>query len=145
MSGRLPRKYACRVERISGTQTYATGVEDIATFNATAIDVGGMALSNGIIIKRSGLYVVQGQGFWDANAVGYRQVRLTTAAAEWGRSAAQPNTTAGVATIMPVSGLALLNAGDTVSLACVQTSGGNLNQVGTALGRGLIFLSVVEL
>lgn len=126
----------------TGLQTLTTAVIADITFNNEILDTVGMHTPGNatITIQSAGIYYINGQVAFDANATGYRMVRLLVNGSdrrrgyEFGPNGSQPS-------VVSVEHTQRLVAGDTLVLQGYQSSGANLStsaSSGTIGARSLI-------
>lgn len=127
VAARSTRMPVCHVYRNGALNHTATGAYQTITFDTEVIDNDGMftASSANLVVVTPGIYHIHGAFAFAANAVGvrYAQIYVNGAAA-----VAIQDEHAGVAFIASrqISHVVSLVAGDTISLAAFQNSGGNL-------------------
>jgi hypothetical protein len=129
--------YRCSLYKSGAQAIPNTTVTDV-TFDSEAVDNGGLH-STAVNTHRvtipaggAGTYLVIAKTYYDANATGVRQNRIHKNGAEFSTLNPAAHVTAGQPTIVPQVLVLELVAGDYVSLAAYQSSGGALNIVGGA-------------
>jgi len=114
---------------VSGSSiSLANSVNTTLPVDDVSYDPAGMRVASApdyLVAPRTGTYVFSASVAWTANATGFRKVELVVSSTETaGYVVAPPNTGAQLA--QNVSGIAHLNAGESVHVVALQTSGGNL-------------------
>ncbi|MCU0280649.1 MAG: hypothetical protein MUE66_02200 [Acidimicrobiia bacterium] len=127
------------VATAAGGVAVASNVPYVAVFDTERFDTGGMwrglqsqGAEDEVVVPVSGRYQVQAHVSWTTNGAGTRFLSIRRNGDIVAVTSARP--AAEDSTVMQVQGLVALSAGDRLSVAATQTSGGPLTTAGSAVG-----------
>jgi hypothetical protein len=110
----------------TAAQTFATNLFVTVNLDSMSFSSQTSLASNAVSVTKAGVYQITGEIIWTLNSAGIRFLSVNRGdGLELTAGSALP-TTSGVESVMTISTLTRLNAGDSVHLLALQSSGGNL-------------------